>query len=66
MIAVLVDQAVDVAQQIALALQPLIEIGRIGGIAVGKRRVDDLDAAAELAVSRTRSSRPTRSALPSP
>ena len=48
MIAVLVDQAMHVAQQEAFALQPLIEIGRVGAVALGKGRIDDLDAVAEL------------------
>src|SRR5260370_35123378 len=48
MIAVLVDHALAVALEIAVALQPLIEIGRIGRIARRHRRIDDLDAAAEL------------------
>ena len=34
MIAVLVDQALAVAQQEALALQPLVEIGRVDGVAL--------------------------------
>ena len=48
MIAVLVDQPLDVADQVALALQALIEIGDIIGVPLGQRGVDDLDAFAEL------------------
>ena len=38
MVAVLVDQALAVAQQVALALQPLVEIGGIVGVALGQPR----------------------------
>ena len=48
MVAVLVDQAMDVAKQIALALQALVEIGGVVGVARRQRGVDDLDALAEL------------------
>src|SRR5258707_1382920 len=54
MIAVLVDHALAIALQIAVALQPLVEIGRIGRIARRHRRIDDLDAAAELDPERFR------------
>ena len=54
MIAVLVDQALAVALQKTVALQPLVEIRGIGGIARGQRRVDDRDAAAELDAERLR------------
>ena len=37
MVAVLVDQALAVALQEALALQPLVEIGGIGGVALRQR-----------------------------
>jgi len=33
MVAVLVDQPLAIALQEALALQPLVEIGRMGGVA---------------------------------
>ena len=71
-VAVLVHQALAVAEQIAVALQPLVEIGRIFGIAARQPRIDDLDALRRarcrhsLAVSRTRSSRPTSIAVPRP
>ena len=71
MIAVLVDQALAVALQVAVALQPLVEIGGIAALR------DDIAALmismpppsstpSALRVSRTRSSRPTSSAVPSP
>ena len=53
-IAVLVHQALAVTLQKAVTLQPLIEIGRIGGVARGHGGVDDLDAAAELDAERLR------------
>ncbi len=37
MIAVLVDQPLAVAHQVALALQPLVKIGGVGGVAVRQR-----------------------------
>src|SRR5207253_10519110 len=36
------------------ALLPLVEIRRIGGVALGQARVDDFDAAAELDAGRAR------------
>ena len=50
MVAVLIDQSVHVPLQIALALEPLVEIVRIGGVALRQSRIDDLDAAAEGAI----------------
>ena len=47
-VAVLVDQALAVAEQVALALQALVEIGGVVGVALRQRGVDDLDALAEL------------------
>ena len=48
MVAVLVDQPLAVAKQIALPLQPLVQEGRIGGIAPRQPRVEDLDALGQL------------------
>ena len=44
MVAVLVDQALAVAEEIAVPLQPLVEILRIGRVAVREPGVLDLDA----------------------
>ena len=44
MVAVVVDQALAVAEQVALALQALVEIVGIGGVAARQAGVDDLDA----------------------
>ena len=48
MIAILIDQALTVARQKALALEPFVEIGRIGGVSLRQPRVDDLDSAAQI------------------
>src|SRR5262249_25646801 len=48
MVAVLVDQALDVALEKALALEPFVEKGGIGCVALRQPRIDDLDAAAKL------------------
>ena len=44
MIAVIVDEAVAIARQVALALQLLIEIVGVGRIAARQARIDDFDA----------------------
>ncbi len=43
-VAVLVDQALAVAEEIALPLQPLVEILCVGGVALGQPRVLDRNA----------------------
>ncbi len=48
MVAVLVHQALHIALQEPLTLQPLVEIGGVGGVALRQPRIDDLDAVAEL------------------
>ena len=49
-VAVLVDQALAVAEQEAAALQALVEELRIDGIALRQARIVDLDALAPLEV----------------
>ena len=44
MVAVVVDQPLGVAEEVALALQPLVEEVGIDGVALRQARVDDLDA----------------------
>ena len=50
MVAVLVDEALAVAEQEALALQPLVQELRIDAVAVRQARVVDLDAVAALEI----------------
>src|SRR5262249_22572630 len=47
MVAVLVDEALDVALEKALALEPLVEKSGIGRVALRQPRIDDFDVAAE-------------------
>ena len=44
MVAVVVDQALAVAEQVALPLHALVEIVRIDAVAARQARIDDLDA----------------------
>ena len=48
MVAVLVDQALAIAQQIAAPLQPLVQEVEVDGVAGRHASIDDLDAFAEL------------------
>ena len=48
MVAILIDQALAVAEQETAPLQSFIEIRGVVGIAVREARIDDLDAVAEL------------------
>src|SRR5262249_58099679 len=48
MVPILVDQALDVALEKAVALEPLVEKGGIGCVTLRKPGVDDLDPAAQL------------------
>jgi len=71
MVAVVVDEALAVAEQIAVALQALIQELGIFVRPLGEAGIDDLDASrsstpAIEAVARISSSRPTRIAEPRP
>jgi hypothetical protein len=44
MVAVVVDQALGVAKQVALPLQPRVEIIRVGAGTLGNAGIDELDA----------------------
>ena len=52
MVAILIDEALTVARQKALALEPLVEIGGISRIPLRQSGIDDLDAVAELDADR--------------
>src|SRR5262245_64868933 len=54
MVAVLVDEALDVALEKALALESLVEESGISRVALRQPRIDDLDAAAEFDAERMR------------
>ena len=72
MIAVLIDETLAVAEQEALALQLLVKKVRIDRVAARQPRIVDLDAldveidAGGRGGLLTRSSRPTRKAVPRP